>query len=175
MAKIMRITLLLVLALFSFQRNGIWKDDGALWTDTTIKAPSKARGYNELGLYTFAKGRYAESLQAFSKAIRLNPYLPASYLNIGLAHEKMQQIDLAVKAYEWSISLDPYDPTPCYNLGLLYYNVLKDRGKALHFLLKARDLNPGEPDVHNYLGLIYRDQGNTNAAQKEFTLFEALQ
>jgi len=174
MVKIVRNALLLFLSLLSFQRNAIWDDDCTLWTDATIKSPSKARGYNELGLYALTKGRYSEALRAIARTIQMDPYQPVAYINIGLAYEKLQQIDLAVQAYEKAITLDPGDPTAYYNLGVVHYNYFKDRNKALPLLLKARDLNPLEPDVHNYLGKIYREQGDDKAAQKEFSLYQTL-
>ena len=174
MKKAMRISVLILLTVLSLLRNAAWKDDGTLWNDATSKGPGKARGYNEVGLHAIETGNYAEALYAFTKTIQKNPYQQEAYINIGLAYEGLKKTDLAVQAYEKAIALAPSDPVAYYNLGILFYNTGKDRDTAFGLLLKARDLNPQEPDVHEYLGFIYRERGDHPAAQKEFSLYQSL-
>jgi tetratricopeptide (TPR) repeat protein len=56
----------------------------------------------------------------------------------------------------------------------VYYKTLKDRDKALKSYLKACDLNPMEPDVHQFLANIYREQGNISQSAQEMSLYEDL-
>ena len=166
--------LLASLVAVSFSRNEIWHDEGRTWEDIIEKSPRKARAYNELGLHLLDSGDPAGALKVLSRSLELNPYQPQVYINLGLAFEKTNQIERAINTYKRAISYQPDDPTAYYNLGVLNYTTLKDRNNALGYLLRARDLNPLEPDVHQYLGFIYADQGNIELYRQEMALYERL-
>ncbi len=174
MKELTLIILVIALAAWSFTRNDVWQDDGTLWIDTAIKSPAKARGYNEIGLYSIGKQRYNEAIAAFMNSLELDLYQPVVYVNLGIAYEGLKEWNKAKDMYERAITLNADDPTPYYNLGGLFYNVFKERGKALSLFLRARDLNPLEPDVHNYLGFIYRDMEMHEMSEQEFRLFREL-
>lgn len=174
MIHVIRVGLLLVLTIVSFQRNTVWRNERTLWTDTTTKSPNKARGYNELGLYASAIQDYKNTFPPLIRSLELNPYQPAIYINLGVAYEGLNQWDKALEMYGKAISLMSDEPEAYYNMGRIYYNEYHDRTRALNCFLKARELNPLEPDVHQYLAFIYHDQGNIEDAQKERALYEAL-
>ncbi len=162
--------LVLILATVCFLRNGVWENDATLWMNTATKSPPKTRGNNEVGIYYLSKHNYERALATFITLIRTNPYEPNAYVNLGLAYEGLGMTDMAAQAYNRAITIKPDDPTAYYNLGCLYYNTRKDHRKALELFLKARDLNPLEPDVHQYLGDIYREAGRPDLAQEEYRL-----
>lgn len=173
MRTIIGTLLLAILVIATIERNITWKDDGTLWVDTINKSPRKSRGYNELGLHAIQVRDYALALKAFTRSLELNPYLSNAYLNIGLAYEGLGQIDLAISTYEKAIVMEK-DPIGYYNLGLVYYKKKHDHQKALELFLKARDLNPREPDVHLHLGNLYRDEGKIEQAEEEYRLNKML-
>jgi tetratricopeptide (TPR) repeat protein len=168
------LALLAVLLAVSIARNAVWHDDGDIWEDTIRKSPRKARAYNELGLHILAIGNYEKALALFGSSLMIDPYQPAVYINLGLAFEKLDQIDNAIRTYEQAISNQPSEPAAYYNLGILYYNVRGDRKKALAYLLRARDLDPREPDVHQYLGRIYYETGDITRSREENALYQQL-
>ena len=59
----------------------------------------------ELGLERL--GRYDEAIQAFDKAIEINPQLSIAWGNKGLALEKISKYDDAIKAYDKTIEINP--------------------------------------------------------------------
>lgn len=166
--------LLITLVAASIERNALWFDDGTIWIDSINKSPKKGRAYNELGLHAIQVHDYTLALDAFTRAIRINPYLSNAHINIGLAYEGLERFDMAIAAYEKAIRIDPEEPTAYYNLGIVYFQKKNNPQKALELFLKARDLNPLEPDVHQYLGRIYQSNGDVQLAQKEFQLFTQL-
>jgi len=166
--------LLAALIAFTCARNEVWVDEGRTWEDIIQKSPRKARAYNELGLHLLDTRDNAGALRVLGRSLELNPYQPQVYINLGLAFERTNQIEKAVNAYERAMSYQPDDPTAYYNLGVLTYTTLKDRNKALGYLLRARDLNPLEPDVHQYLGLIYAEQGKTDLSRQEMAMYERM-
>jgi len=174
MQKFLTPLLLAVLMIGSFVRNSVWQNDGTLWLDTAIHSPEKPRGYNEIGLYYIDRHEYQKAFEPLQRSLQLDPYQPTIYINLGLAYEGMGLPDKAMDAYRRVISMNPDDPTAYYNLGLLYYNNKNDRAGALGLLLQARDRNPFEPDVHNYLAKIYQDMGRMDLAQEELRRFTQL-
>jgi len=174
MRTILSAGILIMLLAASIPRNSLWGDEGKLWLDTISKSPMKARGYNELGLEAVNIRNYALALDAFTRALKLDPYLSQTHMNIGLAYEGLYQIEKAIEAYERAIRISPRDPVPYYNMGLLYYKVKRDRQRALDLFLIARNLDPREPDVHSYLGAIYRELGLSAQADEEMRLFRML-
>jgi tetratricopeptide (TPR) repeat protein len=166
--------LLAVLVAVTLARNEVWVDEGKTWEDIIQKSPRKARAYNELGLHLLDIGDHAGALRVLGRSMALNPYQPQVYINLGLAFEKTNQVEQAINAYERAMSYQPDDPTAYYNLGVLTYNTLKDRNKALGYFLQARDLNPLEPDVHQFLGQIYAERGNTALSREEMALYDRL-
>ena len=174
MNKYPGIFLTLLLAVVCYQRNAVWKNDGTLWMDSAVKSPAKARGYNEIGLHYVNARDYDKALGAFTRSLALDAYQPQVYMNIGLAYEGQGRMELAMQSYEKAIAISPGDPIPYYNLGIIYYQYKKDLPKALELFTKARDLNPLEPDVHQYIGNIHRDSGKQDLAEEEFRLFREL-
>ena len=172
MRSIAAVTLLSLLCAGAVLRNGFWQDDERLWSDTIRKTPNKARAYNELGLHYLAAGRYANALTLLTRSLALDPYQQPVYVNLGLVYERLGDAERAAQTYERAAWLSPGDPAPFYNLGVLTYTTLHDRDRALSYFLKARDLDPREPDVHQWLGRIYLELGYRDRAQQELTLYE---
>ena len=166
--------MLLALLATGIARNAQWHDDGTIWGDSLTKSPGKARGYNEIGLHLLDQGMYQEAYRILSRSVQLDPYQPAVYVNLGLAYERLGQPENARATYERAISYNPYDPNSFYNLGVLHYTTFKDPDKAFGYFLQARDLNPLEPDVHQFLGQIYAERGDHARAAEEWRLYGQL-
>ncbi len=166
--------LLIVLLIACFARNAVWQNDGTLWLDVAIKSPNKPRSYNEIGLFYIDRHEYQKAFEPLQRSLLLNPYQPTIYINLGLAYEGVGLPDKAMEIYRQVIFMDPADPTAYYNLGLLYYNTRNDRARALELMLQARDRNPFEPDVHNYLARIYQDLGRMDLAREELSRYTQL-
>jgi len=167
------LTVLLLLSV-SIARNAVWQDERGIWNDTIAKSPRKFRAYNELALGLIAAGDYEPAYVLLVRSLQINPYQQQVYINLGLAFEHLGRLPDAVRMYEQAIRLQPGDPTAFYNLGVLYYNDFRERDRALAFFLQARDRDPFEPDVHQYLALIYEERGDTALALQERALHEQL-
>ena len=165
------ILLLFVMLAITIQRNELWRDDEGIWGDSVAKAPRKARSYNELGLHYLSAGRLEDGFRTLRQSLAIDPYQPAVYINLGLAYDRLGRTEDAVKTYERAVFLNPDDPAAYYNLGVLTYTTLKDRDRALSYFLAARDRDPLEPDVHDYLWRIYEEKGNRVRAKTEHDLF----
>ena len=65
--------LVLVLCLFTYQRNTLYRDQVSLWSDTVRMSPNKARPHNNLGHAYSLQGDWDQAIDEFRIAARLNP------------------------------------------------------------------------------------------------------
>ena len=63
----------LLLAACTWQRNLVYRSELALWTDTVLKSPHKARVWNNLGYALAEAGQREAALRAYQQALRLDP------------------------------------------------------------------------------------------------------
>jgi tetratricopeptide (TPR) repeat protein len=174
MKKYLTAVVLLTFIILSFLRNAVWKDEWTLYADITSKAPNKPRSITNLGRAALERKDFAAALALFLRARDIYPYHSAISVNLGIAYVGLGQWTPAKQRFEEAIAFDASESVAYYNLGLLYYKIFKDNGQALVYLLKARDLNPNDPEVHLSLGLVYRELGKHDLAQKEFILQKTL-
>ncbi len=67
------------LAFLTVERNRVYRSEIALWQDTVVKSPQKARAYNNLGYAYQLAGRDAEAEMAYRRALALQPgYIKAA-------------------------------------------------------------------------------------------------
>ncbi len=70
---IVYVCLVVLSAVATVRRNGIWEDDVGLWEDTVKKSPGKARPHNNLGNALFSRGSFTRAALEFEEALRINP------------------------------------------------------------------------------------------------------
>jgi tetratricopeptide (TPR) repeat protein len=61
------------LVVVTVARNAVYKSEIALWRDTVSRSPGKARAYNNLGYAFDLAGRRNEALQAYQRALEIDP------------------------------------------------------------------------------------------------------
>ena len=64
-AVVSTVILCLVLGIVTWSRNALWRDPVALWRDSAIHAPNKARPWSELGKYLLQEGDNVGALRIF--------------------------------------------------------------------------------------------------------------
>jgi tetratricopeptide (TPR) repeat protein len=152
-------------------RNAVWKDDYALWSDTVKKSPDASLPHYNLGTILLSMGKDEEAMAELKKALALNPKNPKIYHNMGVMFYKRDMFDEAMKYYESALKLHLDSPEIHKDYGLaLWREGLLDEA-AGHFEEAVR-LNPRDAKAHFNLGRIYLKKGLKDMAQKE--LKEAL-
>jgi tetratricopeptide (TPR) repeat protein len=66
-------SLVVILCLFTFQRNQLYQDRLSLWFDTVLKSPNKARPHNNLGYAYALRDDWDHAIEEFRTAARLDP------------------------------------------------------------------------------------------------------
>lgn len=128
--------------------------------------------HNDLGLVYTSKERLDIAVQQFEKALQLKPDYAVAKNNLGSAYLALEQWDEAIPVLE-DVTGDMLYATPHFplaNLGWAYYNK-GDYKKALTYLNKALDLQPGFFIAELNLGRTYLATGRLYDAR---SMFESL-
>ncbi len=99
-----------------------------------------------------------DAMQAYIKAIELNPQAAGAYINLGTIYYNMRQLDDAEKCYQAAVTIDPGYALAHFNLG----NVFDERGDlpvARRHYEQALRLAPDYADAHYNLALAYEKLG----------------
>jgi len=72
-SNVIAVIIVLVLCLFTYQRNVLYRDQVSLWTDTVAKSPQKARPHNNLGHAYALLGDWDRAIEEFRTAAQLDP------------------------------------------------------------------------------------------------------
>src|SRR3989304_4141993 len=161
--SIVFIVVLFLLAISTYSRNIIWKNEIALWKDVARKCIKKGRCLYNIGHAYHKEGHIDEAIKAYRTALRLNPDLPEAYNNLGIAYAKQGQWDIAIKAYLTALRLNPNYADAYNNLGAAY----ADHGQW-DMAIKALKFKLDYAEAHNSLGNIYYAQGMVDDAINEY-------
>ena len=72
-SAVLATALIVVLCLFTYQRNLLYQDRFLLWSDAVAKSPNKARPHNNLGRAYALQGDWDRAIEEFRTAARLDP------------------------------------------------------------------------------------------------------
>ncbi len=110
-----------------------------------------AEAYYKLGIDTIKKGNFDLALQAWNKAIEIDPLMVKAYNYLGRAYYTRGMMDEAIVAYQKVLELAPEDPKGYINLGIAFrYNEMYD--ESLEVLQKAIEINPISAIAYDEIG-----------------------
>ncbi len=145
--------------------------------DEEIVAKLTALGYvaqtgsnalNNTGITLMDRGRYAEAVETFRKALAQQPGFMAARINLGRALMQVKQYDEAIATFERALKDDPSQPSVHNLIG----NILMDRGDldgAERQFRRAIAIAPNDTNAHNSLGLLYERTGRDDEAIAEYS------
>jgi tetratricopeptide (TPR) repeat protein len=160
---------IMILSLWTYQRNMVWQDEVTLRYDAVAKAPTKPRALAILANALERNHAYDEAVFYYRKTLSLNPR-NADEINYNLGNVFMAQgkIDQAIQHFRAAKSLNP-DAAPI-RLNLAY--ALSRQGKNLAAFNELQELiriHPKEPRAHNNLGILLMKQGRIKEAVFHFS------
>ncbi len=152
------------LAIASYLRNRVWKDDITLWGDVVRKSPINPRARVNLGFAYAQAGIFDKAEEHYRLVLdRINPSSAEAQNGLGDLYYKTGRIAEATEAYSRSLATNPDDPYVHYNLAVLY--VSNGRvSEASSELKEALKLRPDYPEAHNNLANIYMMTGDIDGA-----------
>lgn len=110
--------IVMALASASFVRTAVWRDDVTLWTDVTEKSPSLPLPWAQLGLSLMEAGRTVEGLQAYHRALSLDPSSATALVNLGAAYNHLGQPEAGRPFLLRAIQVAPDSFEAHMNLGI---------------------------------------------------------
>ncbi|MBI5452891.1 tetratricopeptide repeat protein, partial [Candidatus Gottesmanbacteria bacterium] len=111
-----------------------------------------------LGWIYRRQGKLTEAVEAFNKAIELNPQNDRAYAELGWIYRKQGKLTEAVEALNKAIELNPQNDWAYSELGWIY----SEQGKlteAVETLNKAIEFNPQNDRTYGRLAVVYSNMG----------------
>lgn len=164
------ITFFLLLGSYSttlIERNTVWKNSEALWSNTIKKTPKSSLAHNNLGLAYMERGIIDKAIREYQIALELNPIYSAAYYNLGLAYHKLKRFDDAIKYYNIAKNLNNFKDSIYNSLGLVFV----DKGQMEEAIIQfevAVKYNHLNADAHANLGLAYYRTRRFNEAIEQY-------
>ena len=112
----------------------------------------------------------ADAMEAYNKAIELNPGAAGALVNLGTIHYHLRRFDQAADFYTRAIAVDPKYALAHFNLG----NLSDERGqvaKAFEHYEAALKLNPDYGDAHYNMALLCEQTGEFLRATKHWKAY----
>jgi tetratricopeptide (TPR) repeat protein len=146
--------LVIPLPWLSWQRTAAWSNDLSLWADTAEKTPNSTLAWNGLGMSNVDAGRFDQAIDAFLKALAIDPDYELALNNIGALYNSKGRMAEARPYLLRVTSLFPDSFTGFMNLGINYFLANELQNAELTFK-KALALKPQSPDAYWRLGHVY--------------------
>jgi Flp pilus assembly protein TadD len=161
---------LLLLAILTWNRAGIYKDSITLWSDTINKNPSSWVGYNNLGWELIRHRDFRSALPYLEKAIELGPKEDQAHSNLSIVLFATGDIEGALQHAKSAVIYRAKSAAYASNLSMIYWRK-GDLPKAVHYARAALRKGPIEAQVYYNVGLLALQDVPTPEA---FSLAEAV-
>lgn len=113
----------------------------------TLRDPKDLQAWIALGNAYFDSHRPQQAVEAYGKALALNPNDPDVLTDQGVMYRDLKAFDKAIANWERARQLDPQHVQSLYNLGIVYVFDLGQPDKAKKAWAKVIELAPGSPQA----------------------------
>lgn len=96
-----------------------------------VPAPRSAKSWVALGNKYFDSRQREKAIEAYAKALELEPDNPDVLTDQGVMYRELSAFDKAIANFKKASSIDPEHLPSLFNLGVLYAQDLKDYDKAI--------------------------------------------
>jgi tetratricopeptide (TPR) repeat protein len=155
--------LVLMLALASWRRAEIHRDEESLWRDNLARDPDSAVAHNHLGSVLLARRAFDAASAQFAAAARVAPGFADAHNNWGTALKEQGRLDDALAQYSEAMRLNPADPVVHNNLGVARH-MTGDSAAALQQFAQAVQLDPTYAQAQDNWGRVLLDLGRPEEA-----------
>jgi tetratricopeptide (TPR) repeat protein len=121
----------------------------------------------EKGYAFLIAGRNKEAMEAYTRAIKLDPKYALAYFNRGLTYARLEDNRQAIKDLDRAIELDPKLALAYITRGLTY-SLLGDNRQAIKNFDRVIELNPKDAKAYSKRGFAYSLLGDYRQAIKDF-------
>ena len=112
-------------------------------------------------------GDFNASISNFETAILLKPNYAEALFNLGVAHQKLNQLEMAIESYEKALSIQHAYPRVHHNLGIIFYlkGLLNSAIKSFEW---AVAYSPNYSEAYYSLGLAFQKNRQFEEAKNHF-------
>jgi tetratricopeptide (TPR) repeat protein len=136
-------------------------------SSTPVVEQSEAVSWLNQGIALGNLGKYDEAIQAFNKAIEINPRNESTWISKGVALGNLGKYGEAVQAFDRAIEINPKNDVGWYLKGA----ALDHQGKVLEAIQacnNATEINPQDADAWYIEGKVLEDLGRYDEAIQAF-------
>lgn len=127
-----------------------------------------ATDWYEKGIKFYGTGNFKEAINAYDKAIQLDPKDGETYIGRGAAYADLGNNQQAINDFSKAIQLNPKNVLAYLNRGWAYY-WLGNNQQAINDFGKAIQLSPQNIDAYIRRGIAYDKSGNYQQAANDFS------
>lgn len=131
--------------------------------------PQPATIYQEEGSKLYGEGRIDDAIQAYEKALKLNPEDGYTYLMLGILYQDKKAVEKAAHYFKKGESSYPHKIDFHNARGMVYFQGGKF-DKAATDVKEALKIDPKNPLSHFLLGNIYEAEGSFAEAVTEYQI-----
>ncbi len=135
--------------------------------------PGYSSAHQLLGMLAFDEGRFQQAAAEFQKAVDRDPYDSQSWYYLSICEVRLGDSKDAERNLYYIWPGSSYYGTREYQLGRLAF-LRQDDDAAVKHLLGAINSNGEDLEAHLLLAMIYRDQGNKDAALAQLAQVSAV-
>ena len=128
-----------------------------------------ATKWSEIGRQAIDAHRWNEALNAYDKAIEINPNDASAYNNRGLVYDNLDKNDMAIADYKKAIELNPNYGDAFNNLGKTYGRH-GDYQRAVLYYDRAIEINKKDADAYYNRGDAFSKLGNSKYANDDLKM-----
>ena len=140
------------LGAITWQRQEVFRDPFAFWTDASRDPRFGAVAHVNLGQLHEAAGRPAEARREYLRALATDPATPKAHNNLGVVLMQLEQPELAVTHFREETRLHPWNADAWFNLGV-WAEMHGDAAAARTHYERAIKENPAYRPAYEKLGL----------------------
>jgi tetratricopeptide (TPR) repeat protein len=124
---------------------------------------------NNLGLTLAAQEEWEAAIEAYQKAISLEPWYDTAFYNLGLAELNLEEFQRAGDAFEQALAIRPDFQDAWFNLGVVE-GQLGNFGPSIEAYRQALQLDPKDIKARLNLAVQLRRQGDEARAMEQYRL-----
>jgi tetratricopeptide (TPR) repeat protein len=144
-------------------RVGDFDGAAALLEPVLARNPADVNALFYTGLARAGKQQYREAVKSLIRVTELQPAFPGAWLELGICHGKLGDVEKALSAYDKNLQLDPASTAALYNSGLLLFNANRVE-EALARFEQGIALKPTDPDFLDMAARCDINQGKLDRA-----------
>jgi len=166
---IVAITISLIVAVSSatYDRNGVWASESALWEDTVSKSPNKLRGYGHLVHGLVQEHRCRDALRRLADLSRRVTIDAALLSHWSFAYECVNEPEHALEKLQQSVV---QKPLPTTYINMARHQIRLNRAQdAIQSLTRSIELDPAIESAYLMRAGIFERLGDSSSAARDYS------